>query len=93
MLVERVLPRLEAAAEDVELLRLGASASEQRQWLLTGKEELYREGVLCCQLAGRGEQGLGFSERARARAFLDTIGSARIERLRTPTGWASAAPR
>ncbi len=70
-----------AAADAVELLRLGIGRPEERERLLWDKEMIYEDAAALCVSLGLGERALVFSERARARAFLDIMGTERIARL------------
>lgn len=80
ILNNEVLPRYAKAADAVDLLRAGIGRAEEREYLLQDKESLYSQAIL---LAGTLQQPLNafiFSERGRARAFLDVMGASRIER-------------
>jgi hypothetical protein len=64
----------------VELLRAGIGRPEDREQLLWNKEDLYGEAIVLSSILSQGFNALVFSERARARAFLDLMGTARLQR-------------
>ncbi|HEX8690959.1 MAG TPA: CHAT domain-containing protein [Longimicrobium sp.] len=77
---DEVLPAYAQAAEAVELLRTGIGRPEEREQLLWNKEDLYAEGLLLSATLSQRWNAFYFSERARARAFLDALGAERLQR-------------
>jgi CHAT domain-containing protein len=75
---EKVLPAYQKAADAAELLRTGIGRPEERQLFFWNKERIYEEALLLCGSVCRPRTAFEFSERARARAFLDTMGARRI---------------
>jgi CHAT domain-containing protein/tetratricopeptide (TPR) repeat protein len=82
VLADEVLPDYRRAADVIELLRSGIGRPEERQFLLHDKEDLYSIAIDLCLMLDLGDEAFRFSERARARAFLDVVGADRI-RART----------
>ncbi len=82
--VMSVLKSYSDAAEVIEMLRIGVGRPEERELLFGDKEDLYGEAMLLAgSLAGNARKtdiAFMFSERSRARAFLDVMGSQRIQR-------------
>lgn len=74
-----VIPSYAKAIDAIELLRTGIGRSEEREYFLGDKEQVYDEAVVTYALLDQGKGAFAFSERARARAFLDVMGSERIE--------------
>ena len=77
--LEGILENYEKAAEALELLRAEIGRSEEREQFLLNKEELYEEATVLAGILHKGRQAFAFSERARARAFLDIMGAQRIQ--------------
>lgn len=75
-----VLESYENAAEALEILRSGIGRPDEREKFLLNKEDLYEEALLLAGFLNRLDIAFSFSERARARAFLDIMGSQRIRR-------------
>ncbi|MEU4615246.1 CHAT domain-containing protein [Streptomyces umbrinus] len=88
------LPRTEAAREMqaaqaglrraidiIELLRTHVDRPEERQWLLTDKEKVYRATIHMLVQLGSIDQAFHLSERSRSRVFLESVGVQRMERL------------
>jgi CHAT domain-containing protein len=69
------------AADVVELLRTEVYRPEERESIFTGKEMIYDEAMALCTAVGWGESAFQFSERARMRSFLDTLGSSRLRQF------------
>ena len=78
--MEAVLASYSKSADAIELLRGGMGRPEERELLLIDKEAVYQEGMLVAGLLGKGPLAWSFSERARGRSFLDSIGESRIRR-------------
>lgn len=75
-----ILASYEDAAEALEWLRAGIGRPEEREHLLLNKEDLYGEALIFAGILRRADTAFAFSERARARAFLDRMGPERIQR-------------
>lgn len=80
---EAALAAVRGAADTIELLRANAGPPEQRQWLLADKEAVYDLAITLCVTMGRGTEAFEFAERARARAFLESLGADRLRRMDT----------
>ena len=78
--IESVLSSYSKSSEAIELLRAGIGRPEEREQLLLDKEAVYQEGMLIAGLMRRGSLAWSFAERARGRAFLDSIGESRISK-------------
>jgi tetratricopeptide (TPR) repeat protein len=83
ILLEKVLPAYHKAADAAELLRRGIGRPEERQQFFWNKEQIYEQAMFYCGSVRRPRTAFEFSERARARAFLDTMGATRIGRRTT----------
>lgn len=75
-----VLPAYERAMDQIELMRGSIPRPEQRGFALWNKENLYHEALQLAASLGLNQSAFMYSERSRARAFVDSLGSARIER-------------
>ncbi len=73
-----VLASYMSAADAIELLRAGIGRPEERERLLVDKEQVYQEGMMLAGVLRRGGVAWAFAERSRGRAFLDSLGAARI---------------
>jgi CHAT domain-containing protein/tetratricopeptide (TPR) repeat protein len=71
--VEAALDRYSQAIEVIEALRAGVSAEEGRAGFFATVADTYANAVLLCVRAGRIAQAFDYVERARSRAFLDTL--------------------
>ena len=67
------------AADAIDLVRAGIGRPWERTRLLVGKEAIYQEAMLLAGLFRRGNTAWSFAERARGRAFLDSLGAKRID--------------
>jgi tetratricopeptide (TPR) repeat protein len=74
ILNDEVLPRYAKAADAIELLRTGIGRSEEREYILGNKEDLYAQAIFLSGTLSQPLNAFIFSERARARAFLDVMG-------------------
>jgi CHAT domain-containing protein len=74
-----VMPSYAKAIDAIEILRTGIGRAEEREYFLGDKEQVYDEAVIAYALLGQAKGTFAFSERARARAFLDVMGSERLE--------------
>jgi CHAT domain-containing protein len=80
ILREKALPAYQKAADAAELLRGRIGRPEERQQFFWNKEEVYEEAMFFSALLRRPKTAFEFSERARARAFLETMSATRIAR-------------
>jgi CHAT domain-containing protein len=80
ILRKKALPAYQKAADAVELLRGRIGRPEERQQFFWNKEEVYEEAMFFSALLRRPKTAFEFSERARARAFLETMSATRIAR-------------
>ncbi len=84
---EQALDGLLRAIDVVELLRLNVDRPEERKSLLTDYEAIYEEAIGLSMAMQRVKQAFGLCERARARSFLEALGSQRAQLDRaTPEG-------
>ena len=78
---QEALEGLGRAADIIELLRTRVDRPEEREWFLVDKERVYEDAIALCAALGKPKDVFRYCERGRARAFLDAIGAARIERI------------
>src|ERR1035441_9453450 len=78
--LNQVLEDYGDAADTIELLRAGVGRPEQRVQFLWNKEDLYAQAVLFAGVSKNALLAFSFSERSRARAFLDAMGGQRLQR-------------
>ena len=79
--LEEALAGYSRAADVVELLRSKVDRPEERESLLTGKEQIYDAAIALCLALKRGKDAFRFCERARMRSFLEALGSSRLREL------------
>ena len=79
--LEEALAGFRRAADVVELLRSKVDRPEERESILTDKEQIYDSAIGVCLTLGRGKDAFQFCERARMRSFLEALGSSRLEQL------------
>ncbi len=78
--LKELLEGIEEATDALEVLREGIGRPEERQQFLLDKEGPYSQGLLVAGVLQQAYIAFAFSERARARAFLDMMGAERIKR-------------
>lgn len=78
--LQEMLRHYEEATDALDLLRSSIGRPEERQQFLLNKEDLYGEGMMLAGTLGQAETAFAFSDRSRARAFLDVMGPGRIEK-------------
>lgn len=76
---EEARARLANAIDVVEKLRAAIRVEEFQDGFLQDKQSLYDDMVRLLADMGRADQAFEFSERARARNFIDLLGNARLE--------------
>jgi len=76
--LNEVLASYGKAADAIEMMRVGIGRPEERERLLVDKEMVYAEGMMLAGLLHHGTVAWTFTERARGRSFLDSLGAARI---------------
>ncbi len=69
------------AVESIELLRGGIGRPEEREHVLVDKEQVFQEGMMLAGVLRQGSMAWKFAERARGRAFLDSLGVDRVGRI------------
>ncbi|MEU4347231.1 CHAT domain-containing tetratricopeptide repeat protein [Streptomyces sp. NPDC023838] len=79
--MKAALAGLRRSIDIIELLRTHVDRPEERQWLLTDKEKVYRATILILVQLGSIDEAFSLSERARARVFLESVGTQRMEQL------------
>lgn len=77
---EEALSALKESLEAIERLRAGVSPSDDaKTGFLDSKQKVYADAIALLTELGRPEEALEVAERARARAFLDLLGSGTTE--------------
>ena len=66
------------AVDAIEALRAGIGRPQERERLLTGKEQVYQQAMLFAGASGDSKSAWSFAERSRGRAFLNLLGASRI---------------
>jgi CHAT domain-containing protein/tetratricopeptide (TPR) repeat protein len=94
-LPEEALAALEESLAAIERLRAGVSSSDEvKMGFLDSKQEVYADAIGLLTDFGRPEEALEVAERARARAFLDLLGSGAVATEADPgSGWPEPGSR
>lgn len=67
------LPEYRRALDFIDKLRASIKDADNRRFVLADKQRVYEEAVLAALLAGDPKLAFSFSERSRARAYLDAL--------------------
>ncbi len=75
---EQALKNYKGAVEIVESMRASIKLEEFRNGFIENKQDLYKELILLLLETGEKEAAFNYSERARARSFIDLLGNHKL---------------